>query len=223
MSLKFFRKNLVLKVVPRLAWGILWLLHKTCKNRYFLSQKLRDQQFIASFWHGEIGMLAFAYLKLKTPNLYVVASQHFDGSIAASLFESFGFKNIRGSSKKGGVRVLIEGLKHLKEGYDVGITPDGPKGPRHSIADGVIALAQKSGVGVSVCRVVCKNAWQLNTWDKFELPKPFSEVRYYMLEPVVIPKEWELSKAKEYLKKRMDSCGSVIEPSLQENVFEKGV
>ncbi|WP_043902633.1 lysophospholipid acyltransferase family protein [Helicobacter cetorum] len=206
MSLKIFRRNLVLKIVPRLAWAILWLLHKTCKNHYFLANSLSEKQFIVSCWHGELGMIGFSYLKLKKPHIYVIASQHFDGSIAAGLFESFGFKNIRGSSKKGGVRVLIEGLKHLKEGYDVGITPDGPKGPRHSIADGVVALAQKSGVGVSVCRVICKNAWQFNTWDKFEIPKPFSEVRYYMLEPVVIPREWELSKAKEYLKMRMDNC-----------------
>ncbi len=102
---------------------------------------------------------------------------------------------------------MIEGLKRLKEGCDVAITPDGPKGPRHSIADGVIALAQKSGVGVSACRVVCKNAWRLNTWDQFEIPRPFSEVHYHMLESVIIPKEWELSKAKEYLKTRMDSVG----------------
>ncbi|GAA7503105.1 lysophospholipid acyltransferase family protein [Helicobacter pylori] len=207
MSLKFFRKSIVLKVVPRLAFGVLWLLHKTCKNRYFLAQDLKEKPFIASCWHGELGMIGFAYLKLKKPCIYVIASQHFDGSIAAGLFESFGFKNIRGSSKKGGVKVLIEGLKHLKGGYDVGITPDGPKGPRHSIADGVIALAQKSGVGISACRVVCKNAWRLNTWDQFEIPKPFSEVHYYMLESVIIPKEWELSRAKEYLKTRMDSVG----------------
>ncbi|CAJ99350.1 lysophospholipid acyltransferase family protein [Helicobacter acinonychis] len=206
MSLKIFRKNIVLRIVPRLAFGVLWLLHKTCKNRYFLAQNLKEKPFIASCWHGELGMIGFAYLRLKKPCIYVITSQHFDGSIAAGLFESFGFKNIRGSSKKGGVKVLIEGLKRLKEGYDVAITPDGPKGPRHSIADGVIALAQKSGVGISACRVVCKNAWQFNTWDKFEIPKPFSEVHYHMLESVIIPKEWELSKAKEFLKTRMDSA-----------------
>lgn len=188
-----------------LVYWILKLLFKTCRNRFYLAKGLKDTSFIASFWHGEIAMLPFAYLHLKkTPNLYVVASQHFDGSLAARLYECFGFCAIRGSSKKGGVRVLVEGIKHLKAGADVGLTPDGPRGPYHSIADGVVALAQKSGVGIVVCRVIFQNAFTFNTWDRFKLPKPFSQINYYMLEPFFIPKEMELGQAKALIAKRME-------------------
>ncbi|WP_104685469.1 lysophospholipid acyltransferase family protein [Helicobacter bizzozeronii] len=203
--LKRFRSGLVLWALPVLLYWILKLLFKTCRNRFYLASSLQNTSFIASFWHGEIAMLPFAYLRLKKkPNLYVVASQHFDGTLAARLYECFGFNAIRGSSKKGGVRVLIEGIRHLKAGADVGLTPDGPKGPYHSIADGVVALAQKSGVGVVVCRVIFQNAFTFKTWDRFQLPKPFSQVNYYMLEPFFIPKEMELSEAKALIAQRME-------------------
>ncbi len=203
--LKRFRNGFVLRAVPVLIYWVLTCLFKTCRNRFYLAQGLEKQFFIASFWHGEIAMLPFAYLRLKKkPNLYVVASQHFDGSLAAKLYECFGFMSIRGSSKRGGVRVLVEGMKHLKEGADVGLTPDGPKGPYHSIADGVVALAQKTGVGVVVCRVIFTNAFTFNTWDRFKLPKPFSKVHYYMLEPFFIPKDMGLSEAKALVAAHME-------------------
>ncbi|WP_231102875.1 lysophospholipid acyltransferase family protein [Helicobacter suis] len=205
MLLKRFRNGFVLRAVPVLIYWVLTCLFKTCRNRFYLAQGLEKQSFIASFWHGEIAMLPFAYLRLKKkPNLYVVASQHFDGSLAAKLYECFGFMSIRGSSKRGGVRVLVEGMKHLKEGADVGLTPDGPKGPYHSIADGVVALAQKTGVGVVVCRVIFTNAFTFNTWDRFKLPKPFSKVHYYMLEPFFIPKDMGLSEAKALVAAHME-------------------
>ncbi|WP_121021053.1 lysophospholipid acyltransferase family protein [Helicobacter vulpis] len=205
--LKRLRNGFVLRALPVLLYWILQLLFKTCKNRFYLAHGLEDTPFIASFWHGEIAMLPFAYLRLKEgSNLYVIASQHFDGSLAARLYECFGFRAIRGSSKKGGVRVLVEGIRHLKAGADVGLTPDGPRGPYHSVADGVVALAQKSGVGVVVCRVVFANAFTFNTWDRFQLPKPFSEVRYYMREPFFIPKDMALEQAKMLVATRMGEC-----------------
>ncbi|WP_104757603.1 lysophospholipid acyltransferase family protein [Helicobacter salomonis] len=206
--LKRLRNGIVLKALPILLYWVLRLLFKTCKNRFYLAHSLKSTPFIASFWHGEIAMLPFAYLRLKQGNgLYVIASQHFDGSLAARLYECFGFRAIRGSSKKGGVRVLVEGIKLLKAGADVGLTPDGPRGPYHSVADGVVALAQKTGVGVVVCRVICKNAFTFNTWDRFQLPKPFSEVHYHMREPFFIPKDMELEQARALVAARMGECG----------------
>ncbi|MFC3847060.1 lysophospholipid acyltransferase family protein [Helicobacter baculiformis] len=206
--LKRLRNGVVLRALPVLLYWILRLLFKTCRNRFYLAHSLKDTSFIASFWHGEIAMLPFAYLRLKRgSNLHVVASQHFDGSLAAKLYECFGFHAIRGSSKKGGVKVLIEGIKCLKAGADVGLTPDGPRGPYHSVADGVVALAQKTGIGVVVCRVIFENAFTFNTWDRFQLPKPFSKVHYYMLEPFFIPKDMELEQAKALVATRMGECG----------------
>ncbi len=210
--LKRLRNGMVLKALPVLLYWVLKILFKTCRNRFFLAENLKHTSFIASFWHGEIAMLPFAYLRLKKqPNLYVVASEHFDGSLAVGLYRCFGFYAIRGSSKKGGVRVLVEGMKHLRAGADVGLTPDGPRGPYHSIADGVVALAQKTGMGVVVCRVIFKNAFTFKTWDRFQLPKPFSEVHYYMQEPFFIPKEMEMNQAKQLIATRMDECGQCLD------------
>ncbi|GLH57696.1 lysophospholipid acyltransferase family protein [Helicobacter ailurogastricus] len=206
MILKHLRNGFVLHALPVLLYWVLRILFKTCKNRFHLAEGLSNTSFIMSVWHGEIAMMSFAYLRIKPKSdLSVIASQHFDGGLAAKLFECFGFEAIRGSSKKGGVKVLIEGIKRLKAGADIGITPDGPRGPRHSIADGVVALAQKTGVGVVACRVVFSNAFTLNTWDRFKLPKPFSTVNYYMFSPIFIPKEMDLQEAKTLLRQRMEA------------------
>ncbi|WP_414735831.1 lysophospholipid acyltransferase family protein [Helicobacter heilmannii] len=206
MLLKRLRNGFVSHALPILLYWFLRFLFKTCKNHFHLATELEKQAFIASCWHGEIAMLPFAYLRIKPKaNLSVIASQHFDGGLAAKLFECFGFQAIRGSSKKGGVGALFEAIKRLKGGEDIGITPDGPKGPRHSVADGVVALAQKTGVGVVVCRVVFSNAFSLNTWDRFKLPKPFSTIHYYMLSPFFIPKDMDLQEAKALVKQRMEA------------------
>ncbi|PAF47850.1 hypothetical protein BKH46_03200 [Helicobacter sp. 12S02634-8] len=200
-----WKQKITLAILPRLVWGILWLLYGSCRHRFYLSEQLKETNFIASFWHGEFLMLPFAYLKLKPkPKICVISSQHFDGELMVKLYSYFGFQTIRGSTNKGGRRVLVESFAHLKEGWDMGITPDGPKGPYHHIADGVVAMAQKTGVGISVCRVFPRKYYRLNTWDRFQIPKPFSQIDYYMLEPFFIPKDMDIEEAKKLVYMRME-------------------
>lgn len=156
-------------------------------------------------------MLPFAYLKLrKKPKIFVISSKHFDGELMVRLYSYFGFQTIRGSTNyngvdRGGIRVLIESFRYLKEGWDTGITPDGPKGPYHSIADGVVAMGQKTQTPLSVFRVQPKKFWQLKTWDRFQIPKPFSRIDYYLMEPFVLDKRLSMEEAKAKVYEKMQA------------------
>jgi lysophospholipid acyltransferase (LPLAT)-like uncharacterized protein len=96
----------------------------------------------------------------------------------------FGLGTIAGSSNRNAARVLIQGIKTIKEGYDIGITPDGPKGPRHSVSDGAIVMAQKTKAKIVLVEIKPTKYWQLNSWDKFTIPKPFGKIDYYSTEPI---------------------------------------
>jgi lysophospholipid acyltransferase (LPLAT)-like uncharacterized protein len=78
----------------------------------------------------------------------------------------------------------MQGIRALKDGYDIGITPDGPKGPRHQVADGIIAMAQKANAKIVLVEIKPTKYWQLNSWDKFIIPKPFGTLNYYSTVPI---------------------------------------
>jgi hypothetical protein len=75
---------------------------------------------------------------------------------------------------------LIQSIKEIKSGYDLGITPDGPKGPRHEVHDGIVVMAQKAKVKIVLVEIKPSKYWQLKSWDKFVIPKPFGTIRYYI-------------------------------------------
>ena len=146
-------------------------------------------------------MIPYGYLPFRDkPHVKLVISEHFDGNLIAKTLSFFRFESIRGSSTRGGARVLLEGIKSLKNGYDLGITPDGPKGPRHQVAEGIVVMAQKANVKVVLIEIKPTKYWQLNSWDKFVIPKPFGTIKYYISEPIDISK-LEPAQAKELIQK----------------------
>jgi len=115
----------------------------------------------------------------KKPHAKVLISPHFDGKLISRTIRYFGLGTLAGSSNKNSARVLIQAIKSIKEGYDIGITPDGPKGPRHEVADGMIIMAQKTKAKIVLVEMKPSKFWQLNSWDRFTIPKPFGILNYY--------------------------------------------
>ena len=173
---------------------------------YTLPSTLPKSNFIIAFWHGELLFQPFLYKRIKKPKIAVMISDHFDGELIAKTISYFGFETIRGSSSRGAARVLLSALKKLEEGYEVAITPDGPRGPRHSIADGIVAIAKKSERPIVVFRTKCSASWRLKSWDRFEIPKPFSKVEHIARDPIYVS-DMELKEAREFIKKEMLSDG----------------
>lgn len=146
-------------------------------------------------------MLPYLYKRYrKIPHAKVLISPHFDGELISRTIKYFGLGTLAGSSDKSAARVLIQAIKTIKEGYDIGITPDGPKGPRHEVADGIIVMAQKTSARIVLVEIKPTKFWQLNSWDKFVIPKPFGVIHFYASEEIDLG-GMELEEAREYLQK----------------------
>lgn len=148
-------------------------------------------------------MLPFGYRDYrKSHNIDTIVSQHHDGELATRLLNMLGGGAIRGSSSKGGLKALKDAFKSLNNGRDVGITPDGPRGPRHSVADGAVVIAQKKDVPIVTMNIKISSCWRLNSWDKFAIPKPFSTLDYYYSDPFYIT-NLSMDDAKKMVKERL--------------------
>jgi lysophospholipid acyltransferase (LPLAT)-like uncharacterized protein len=131
-------------------------------------------------------------------------SDHFDGEMIAKSVSYFGFDTIRGSSTRGGIKALKESFKKIDLGYSIAITPDGPKGPRHSVADGIVSIAQKKDLQIVAFNYTASSKWVMNSWDRFIVPKPFSTIDFYASEPFSL-KGLDKEEAKEEIKKRLQT------------------
>lgn len=198
-------------VAPPLIYGFLRFLYFFTRHRFHLNEYSKTHNFIGVFWHGELLMLPFLYNHFQTQvskerdkGFYILQSDHFDAQLMVDVCTMFGLKNLRGSTSKDGLKALIESFKLLREGYDVSLSPDGPKGPYHSISNGVVAMSQKTGKPIIPLRVVYSRYWEFKSWDKFRIPKPFSRIDYYMLDEFVINKDMNLDEAKELVRKALE-------------------
>lgn len=204
MLKKLFRYTALI-VVPLLASLFIRLLHITNKKEFYAPPTIGDEPIIFACWHGELLMLPYIYFYYrKTPHAKVLISPHFDGLLISKTIKYLGLGTIAGSTNKNAARVLIQAMKSIKDGYDIGITPDGPKGPRHEMADGIIIMSQKTKAKIILVRMTPTKFWQFNSWDKFVIPKPFGTMRFYATEPLDIS-EMELEEARDFLKKRLDN------------------
>ncbi len=167
-----------------------------------------QQRYIYAFWHRCI--LANVY-RFRDKNVGILISQSFDGELIARIVQRFGFTPVRGSSTRGGSAGLMGMERAFREGYVCAITADGPRGPAMIAKPGASQLAKLTGGDVSACYAYSDRAWELKSWDRFLIPKPFSRV--YITWPAVVPSadatepavQAALDRAVEMLKDRMRS------------------
>lgn len=194
---------IALWIVPPLGSFLIRLLYLTNAKRFHLPCAFPQEPVIFAFWHSDLLMQSYLYYRFRSvPKAKVLISEHFDGQLIARTIKFFGFGTIHGSTTRGGARVLFQGLKSLGEGYDIGITPDGPKGPRYEVNDGIVVMAQKRHTKVIVFHCVPSSYWQLRSWDKFVVPKPFGRLDLYASEPIDL-EGMGMDEAKERLKQAL--------------------
>lgn len=139
---------------------------------------------IFAFWHGRMLPLSYAY---RNRSVHVLASEHRDGELMGRTIRRLGFGHVRGSSTRGGARAIRELVSKLEEGYDLGITVDGPKGPRYTVKPGPLEISKLSGSPVVPVTAASSSRWVASSWDAFEVPKPFSPVLVRFGPPVLVP------------------------------------
>lgn len=195
----YLQKN----IFPFIVQCLIRLIYLTNKKTFHHPTDKNKQAFISAIWHGDLIMQTFNYKKYK-PNGLVKAmiSEHRDGETIRKVLKYLGIDSISGSSTRGGVKALVNGIKTLKQDIDIAITPDGPQGPIYSIADGIVMLAQKTHTPIRVFSSIPSKYWQFNSWDKFIVPKPFGSIDFYISEPFDLD-GLSLEEAKEKIKQNM--------------------
>ena len=183
------KKRLFFRVVEYLIFILIWCIFLTCRVK-FTPTKLPEKPCVVVFWHGRLAMMSFAYRRWWLRDFgskrcaKVIVSDHKDGEIITRVISHFGIGAIRGSSFKGGARALMGAIKEIKNGTDVIITPDGPRGPLHSVADGAVILAQRLSLDIYALNYEASSFWKFRSWDEMVLPKPFSRINYSLSAPL---------------------------------------
>jgi lysophospholipid acyltransferase (LPLAT)-like uncharacterized protein len=206
--LKKFEDNLLLLFASLLGPIFIFLLGKTLRIKWIGEESLdsirkNQGQVIYAFWHGRMLILSYSH---RWQKIHVLISQHRDGELIARIIQRLGFVSVRGSTTRGGAKALFEMANKGASGYDVAITPDGPRGPRFKVQIGTIYIAQRSGMPIVPITNSAKSRWTISSWDRFLIPKPFSKAVIMIGEPIYVPFEatpQELEEKKEELEKRM--------------------
>ncbi|MFP4055915.1 MAG: lysophospholipid acyltransferase family protein [Candidatus Brocadiia bacterium] len=151
-------------------------------------EELRRRHGSACFpsWHSQQLVPLFHH---RHTGGVVLVSEHADGELIARVLGRLGYTCVRGSTTHGAARALMRLVKMMREGCDVGITPDGPLGPRYVVQPGVVYLAQKAGAPVVPMGFASSRYWEFRSWDRFRVPKPWSRARLVYGEPIHVPRE----------------------------------
>ncbi len=182
---------LVLNVAPPLVHLYIRLLHVTLRievrGAEALAAARRDPgHYILAFWHSRFVLMPYCY---PGPRIVVLSSNHRDAEALVRILRRFGIEQARGSSTSGGATGLRQILRKVAEGCDVGLTPDGPRGPRRRVQPGVIAVARFTGLPIIPVSFSASPARRLRTWDRTLLPKFFSRGIFVYGDPIVVPRE----------------------------------
>ncbi len=199
-----FKDRLLLLIVPPLAKVVIKTLAFTIKIETIHEERVRpfwdkDERFIMAFWHGRLLMMPFCY---HGKRIKLLISQHKDGDLLARAMKRFGYDSIRGSTTRGGAAAMREMIKALRES-DIAITPDGPKGPRYVVQDGVIALARLAGVPIIPVTFASSKKKVFGSWDSFNLPYPFSRGVFMWGEPIYVSKDDDMEEKRKELEGKM--------------------
>jgi len=139
-----------------------------------------------AFWHGRI-LPATIYFRRR--GIVVITSENFDGEWIAGIIERFGYGTARGSTSRGGRRALLQLVRDMAAGRPAGFTVDGPRGPARIAQPGAVWLAKATGNPVLPFHLEADRYWTVNSWDRTQIPKPFSTVALVVGEPFVVPED----------------------------------
>ena len=184
------RQRIVLSLIVGAGYWFIRLLGPTLRVSVSYeegAQKTLDQRpLVASFWHS--CMIPATYL-FRNMGIRVMSSFSYDGEYMGRIIRRFGFVAVKGSSSRNPVRALLGLRRALAEGWTVAFTLDGPRGPRHKVKPGPVALGRSTGLALTTFHAAVDKAWVLNSWDRMMIPMPFSRVLVRVGKLIPVPTE----------------------------------
>lgn len=198
------------RLIPPISAGIIRVLGVTLRmeveDKAGLMTTPGYKPCIFAFWHNRILMLPYFFRKYgKHRRVTVMISRSRDGQLITEVAERFNVKTARGSTSKHGQTAYRQLFRGLTQNHsDVAITPDGPRGPRCKVQPGILMLAQQSGYPIIPITYHLSKKIEFNSWDRFQMPLPFSRCKLHIGKPFYIPADAkDLTLYKEDLEKRL--------------------
>ena len=198
--------RLLLNIAPWLAARLIRWLHRRIKPACIGEEPLQaawadGRKVILSLWHDQLLMMAAEY---PGPKASVLISASKDGELIARTIAYFNIGAIRGSSSRGGRAALKAMIELAKQPVDIVFTPDGPRGPRHEIKDGIVQLARVTGRPIVPVAFACSNGHRFNSWDRFLLPYPWGKGVYSFGKPLYYTQGEKLEAFRSRVQQAMD-------------------
>jgi lysophospholipid acyltransferase (LPLAT)-like uncharacterized protein len=174
------------------------------RDRSGLAEAQHPQPVIFALWHNRLAISMIVHRR-HPRKLVALVSASKDGALLAAVLGTFGVTQVRGSSSRRGAQALLELATRAESGYDLAVTPDGPRGPRYVVQTGVISLAQVTGL--PIIPVTCNTRRKIcaKSWDGFQIPLPFSRCQMILEEPIRVPRE-ACEARREELRLQLQSC-----------------
>ncbi len=206
------RQRIVLRLI---IWAGYWFIRligptlRVCISYEDGAQQTLEQRpLIGSFWHS--CLIPATYI-CRNLGVRVMSSNSYDGEYMGRIIRKFGFVAVKGSSSRNAVRALLGLRRALEAGWTVAFTLDGPRGPRHKVKPGPVALARSSGVPLTMFHAAVDQAWVLKTWDRLMIPAPFSRVLVRFGKLIPVPREATDEDVERYSAELQSSLDRVCE------------
>ena len=198
--------RILLSAAPWPAAMLVRWIHRILKPESIGEQELKriwseGRYAILATWHDQLLMIPPEYSGAASK---VLISSSKDGELIARVVKYFGVGAVRGSSNRGGKAAFRELTKLSKETVNLGITPDGPKGPRHVVKEGVVQLARISGRPIVPIAFACSKGHRFQSWDRFLLPYPWGKAVYSFGAPLYYDKSETMDNFRDRVQKAMD-------------------
>jgi lysophospholipid acyltransferase (LPLAT)-like uncharacterized protein len=207
------------RIVALLGSTLRW---KTEGLEHFDAIVRSGHQPVMAFWHGRI-LPATYYFRRR--GIVVITSENFDGEWIAGIIERFGFGTARGSTSRGARKALLQLKRDMAAGKPAGFTLDGPRGPARKAQPGAVWLAKATGNPVLPFHLEADRYWTVNSWDRTQIPKPFSTVAISMGEPFAVPADADdagIEAARRSLEERLATletrAGELLRSHLQSEI-----
>ena len=212
-------KRLEISLIAGLGYPLVSALGHTLQWRveglhHYDAVVASGRQPVMTFWHGRILPATFYF---RRRGIVVITSENFDGEWIARIIERFGYGTARGSTTRGGPKAMVQLVRAMKAGKPAGFTIDGPRGPARVAQPGAIWLAGATGNPLLPFHLEAAHAWTLRSWDRTQIPKPFTSVSLVVGEPIEVSAE-STNDDREVVRRTLEARLAALEERARELV-----